>query len=168
MRESAKALKKIYNTNPIKMIECGIADGKNSEILFNNFRISEFILIDNWLLEYSEHADKWLITTKTKFQNKKPVKIIISDALSCVEMFPQKYFNYIYLDDCHSPDHVFAEITKYWDKVAKGGILAGHDYTDISPERVAWAVQKFCSLTGNKYYHKMNDGETVEDWWIIK
>lgn len=61
------------------------------------------------------------------------------DSLKAVNIFPNNYFHFIYIDASHDYISVKANIEAYWQKVIPGYYMAGHDYH--SGER-AIAAQK--------------------------
>lgn len=48
--------------------------------------------------------------------------------MECVNEFPDKYFDFVYIDADHSYQSVKNDILAWSSKVKDGGILAGHDY----------------------------------------
>lgn len=45
-----------------------------------------------------------------------------------LKQFPDGFFEYAYVDACHDYGSVLADLLALWPKLAKGAILAGHDY----------------------------------------
>lgn len=168
MRESAKELKFRVGDNIIKVIEIGVCAGKNAQELHDNFRISDFYLIDWWQSTYSEHVMDWFKETHKRFNEDKRVTIICNNSLNISNLFLDESMDYIYLDGSHNPDHVFAEMVHYFPKVKKGGMLAGHDYRENAPKRVKYAVEKFKRIYKAKYDFRMNENDKVGDWWCWK
>lgn len=82
-----------------------------------------------------------------------------ADSIKASTIFPNDYFNFVFLDDCHFQEYLEIEIQSWWPKVKKGGIYAGHDFDNIG---VATAVRNFAK----------NEGLTVHtrlaSWLIYK
>jgi len=56
---------------------------------------------------------------------------------------PDKYFDWIYIDGDHSFEGLYSDLTNYYTKVKKGGLVIGDDYGGKS-KGVKKAVDKFC------------------------
>lgn len=50
------------------------------------------------------------------------------DSLSAAELFPNDYFDFIYIDAQHDYKSVKQNINAWWPKVKEDGFLSGHDY----------------------------------------
>jgi predicted O-methyltransferase YrrM len=68
--------------------------------------------------------------------------------------------DFIYIDGNHEYKYVKKDMENYWEKVKKGGILAGHDIASFPG--VGEALIKFC------YENKLKPIITRTDWWIMK
>jgi hypothetical protein len=113
---------------------------------------SELYLIDPW--EYGLQKDMEINPTPAKqrqrdalyeqvcqyFAPYENVEIIRQKSEDAVSLFPDDYFDYVYIDGEHSYDAVMRDLTNYLPKVKVGGYLIGDDYgwTGIAP-----AVQDF-------------------------
>lgn len=166
MRESLKFAKQKFNKRQINAVELGVAAGENAQKIFDNLRCLNLFLIDSWSDAYNANAFDWLCATRKRFENHNNVWLIMQDALTAVNLFSNKSLDYIYLDDNHSPAHVYQELCLWFPKVAINGILAGHDWAGNG--RVDTAVTKFCSEHDITCEHKRNEGEYVDDWWFVK
>lgn len=71
------------------------------------------------------------------FENVQVIRMKSEDAFS---LFQDNYFDYVYIDGEHSYAAVTRDLTNYFPKVKKGGLIIGDDYgwTGIAP-----AVQDF-------------------------
>jgi len=168
MRESAKVFKKKIGSKIIKVMEIGVCAGLNAKKLQDNFRISDFYLIDWYRDIYSPKVMEWLKSTHKLFNEDKRVTIIINNSLNVSHLFLHNSIDYIYLDGDHNPEHVYEEMKAYYPKVRKGGMLAGHDFDENKPDRVKLAVERFCKEQKIKYEWGMNDRQDVGDWFIWK
>ena len=168
MRESLKEFKRKYKDNPVYALESGVCAGKNAKKIYDNLNITRLYLIDWYNSEYSDEVSGWLQSTHKAFDGKREVSLIIGETIATLNSisFPRK-IDYIYIDDTHSPEHVFKEMEILYPVVAKGGMLAGHDYVEGNG-RAEKAVKDFCVKYKLKYQYKKNASEDVCDWWIWK
>jgi hypothetical protein len=56
------------------------------------------------------------------------VKIVQSFSADAAKIFPDKYFDWIYLDAMHDYDNVKQDLICWWPKLRDGGIFSGDDY----------------------------------------
>ena len=85
------------------------------------------------------------------FENNKTVEI--HRGFSAKAMFPEKYFDWVYIDGNHSYENVLEDLQHYLPFVKSGGFLCGDDYgsndsdpySNGGPER---AVREFTEETG--------------------
>jgi hypothetical protein len=50
-------------------------------------------------------------------------------------LFPDNYFDFIYLDAAHDYDSVLEDLNCWWSKLKEGGLMSGHDYF---PDKRIW------------------------------
>lgn len=75
----------------------------------------------------------------------------------CATKFPREFFDFIYLDSDHSYEHVKRELQIWWTRLKPGGIISGHDYTNVNnPSEgeygVVQAVDEFCTQFSLRCY----------------
>ena len=93
------------------------------------------------------------------------VRVVREFSLEAANMFPDEYFDYVYLDAAHTYEEVLLDCEAWYPKVKKMGILAGHDYIediDARPDKGIWrglpcgvfdAVNEFVESKGLKVDH---------------
>jgi hypothetical protein len=129
--------------NNNKAAEIGVFRGELSgEILFN-CNPNELFLIDCW--NVSENPDDALC-----FRNKVEGDVIYNEVLNnfsaqissgqiniirdyttnCVDKFPDKFFDWIYLDADHTYEAVKRDLELFEPKIKDDGFILGHDYTN--------------------------------------
>ncbi len=106
---------------------------------------AKLYLIDPWIAYKSntqEKMDERFSNVCRYFEPYENVEIIRSRSEDVAHMFPDEYFDYVYIDGEHSYDAVTRDLTHYFSKVKVNGYLIGDDYgwTGIKP-----AVQDFLS-----------------------
>ena len=77
------------------------------------------------------------------------IEIHQGDSSTVIETFPDRYFDWIYIDGDHSYEGVKKDIEKSHPKVKEGGLLVFNDYTHWSPYEmipygIPQAVNEFC------------------------
>ena len=156
-----------------RVCEVGVREGHNLKRLA---RATPEVLvgIDIWDLDknrkgyfkkssyWEKNLRKW--ASKQKFT----VKLIKDYSLNAVHLFEDDYFDFVYIDGDHTYKSASQDIKEWWQKVRKGGILAGHDYSYLKKKKdlkakknkleVKRAVQEFISKNnlnrGNLYVTK--------------
>lgn len=121
-----------------KGVEIGVLKGHYSKIILERWHKGTLYLIDTWrhLDEYIDmngQDDKYhydcLIET---CNNIKPwqdrAHILRMDSTLSANMFPDEYFDFIYIDADHSYEGVVRDINAWWPKIKKGGLFCGDDY----------------------------------------
>lgn len=125
-------------------VEIGTYTANYSKYLLDNWE-GYLYLIDVWKkLPSAEYTDA---------SNQDNPKQIISEAFDNLEgyenrttlirgnsnntdhLFPDEFFDFIYIDANHKYHHVLHDMKKWYPKLKKGGIFAGHDWiADYNPK----------------------------------
>lgn len=136
----------ILNFLPQKLvsIEIGVQEGKFSEKILQTSHPSIYHMVDPYICHSDEsyQADPANVSQNSqeilyhkvlhKFSdeiNKGSVYLHRKKSLEAVEIFPDNYFDFIYIDAMHHYDAVLADLNAYFPKLKTSGILAGHDYS---------------------------------------
>jgi hypothetical protein len=61
----------------------------------------------------------------------KNIETIVSTSNDALEDLKGSQYDFIYLDGLHTYEGVKSDITNYLPLVKKGGVIGGHDYTDL-------------------------------------
>jgi hypothetical protein len=133
-------------------VEIGVCEGIFAYHVLLKQEPAKLYLIDPW--EYGLQKDMEINPTPEKqrlrdqqyvkvcqyFAPYENVEIIRQKSEDAFSLFPDEYFDYVYIDGEHSYDAVMRDLTNYLPKVKVGGYLIGDDYgwTGIGP-----AVQDF-------------------------
>jgi hypothetical protein len=100
---------------------------------------------------------------------------IIIDRCSSVEAashYSDGFFDFVYIDADHTEAAVREDLKAWWPKVRLGGILAGHDYVQVSPTCKDGEVLRFGVVEAVNWFVNDNrlslyiDQDT--DWFILK
>lgn len=131
--------------------EIGVHRGENALDLLRLTNPKELILIDVWMgseinpsyydpfprEEHERIYQELLIKLKGK-----PAKVIRKKSLEALAEFPDKHFNWVYLDAEHSYEAVSSELKAIEPKIVDNGIILGHDFCDTY-EGLQKAVHEF-------------------------
>jgi hypothetical protein len=100
------------------------------------------------------------------------VTVVRSPSITAAISYPPEYFDFVYIDADHTEEAVSADLRVWWNRVRRGGVLAGHDYYYVSTVcadgtaltfGVVPAVNRFVEENHLQLYVD-NDG----DWFIPK
>lgn len=138
----AELIKK-FDKKDLIIAEVGVWDSKNAKYILKN--CNDFIIqywgIDVWC--YSNHPayknitpEKWDVLY---FRACKLMRyflqthILRMDSIEAAKIFPEQYFDLVFIDADHEYEPVLRDI-KFWAPLVKpGGLLTGHDYNRTHP-----------------------------------
>lgn len=156
--------------------EIGVADGGFSEIIIREAKPRLFFCIDCWALQSegkyghdpanTQHDEKYYATLR-RFLFEPHVKVVKAFSLEAASLFPDGYFDFLYLDGNHL--ECYADMTAWWPKVKPNGWLMGHDYVSggvgdyitVQADVDRWAREYGVSLL-------LTDDEVWKNWLIQK
>jgi predicted O-methyltransferase YrrM len=146
-----------------KIAEIGVFRGHHAIAMFNICGPTELVLIDPWKsppptdqpLDYKWakigqlELEKLYVGVCTAFKAHGNVKIERVSSLEGAALYPDGYFDWVYVDANHMYDPVMEDLRAWYPKVKKGGYLCGHDYSDAprilaKGDGVFYAVNDFC------------------------
>lgn len=120
-----------------KMLEIGSFVGESTILFAQSF--GQVIAVDPFLEGYDDMDptsyyfdfknvyDTYLERT-SPYLNIKTIKLTSDDAL---DVLKDEMFDFIYIDGLHTYDGVKTDIKNYLPLVKPGGVIGGHDYTDM-------------------------------------
>lgn len=175
----------LFNAREYKKgVEIGVQKGLFSETIRSAWK-GKLHLVDNWkfipdskdisnvsILE----QNKLYLSVVNKFMDDREMVIHRMDSIEAALMFPDDYFDWIYIDADHSFEGCSDDLKAWWPKLRKGGLFAGHDYMDGEVYLGAFhfsvgvksAVEKF--VLENKL--EQNISNTLEQdfpsWYFLK
>jgi hypothetical protein len=166
-KEAIQYAKNYFKNKAIIAIEIGVHKGQNSEDLLKNLNIKKIYLIDPYLKygDYKKDANYSNINFMEKAAKKRlqrfHKKIVWIKAFSekAIAKISEKV-DLVYVDGNHEYNYVKKDLSIYWKKLNKGGILSGHDIQYLG---VSKALLEFSEK--NKVQIHFGDRR---DWWIIK
>ena len=164
-----EVVEKLQGTGNIG-IELGVAKGIYSSRMVQSGRFKAFFGVDM----YGDIHDnnEYLNTLKYVGFDNPTYRLIRTDFESALELFPDQYFDFIYVDGfAHTGEEGGKTLIDWWPKLKTGGILAGDDY-HLEWPLVVWAVNDFV-FNVDAQLNLATDVESevhsrYPTWWIQK
>lgn len=168
-RESIKYFKEYFGNRKIIGAEVGVQFGMNARDMLENLNLKKLYLIDPYgsyedsfdgkVVEH-DFSDAQSIAIKNVEKWKGNVCWINKNSDQAIKDISDE-LDFVFIDANHSYEFVKRDIENYWNKIKKGGILSGDDFTIYD---VARAVVEFEKEKKVKVFIKAKDKE----WFIIK
>ena len=115
--------------------EIGVERAIYSKSLLTRIPELKLYLVDPWKAYkgYREHVsqsklDGFYNETVKRVANWPNTEIVRKYSIEAARTFPDKFFDFVYIDANHEFRHAVDDIAEWYPKVKVGGILAGHDY----------------------------------------
>ena len=141
MKNRKHILSKFIKENKIQIIaEIGVEYSRLLKYLLRNHSdlITEYWAVDPWQNNPSTPStrkirieDVWtpLYLCACKLQLLFPqLHVIKLFSVDAATLFPDQYFDLVFIDADHHYEEVLSDIKAWWPKIKKGGVLSGHDY----------------------------------------
>ncbi len=171
--------KRAYILEQIKknsiVVEIGVWRGDFSEKIYNFSKPKELILVDPWIFIEKirgcapqvdgnepldqKYFDEAKSKTKKKFINCENVKIVSKNSADASFLFPNNYFDYIYIDGEHTYEAVTSDLFHWYPKLKINGKIYGDDYY--------WREENnYFSL--HKAYQDFIIKKNIKNWCVFK
>lgn len=134
----------LKNENKTVGVELGVQRGEFFNEMMSKWQIAQtYVFVDIWAHQenYQDGAnvdqsdqDTFMNQAITYANNQKAAghlqELVIcrNFTVNCVLNFPDHHFDFIYVDARHDYKGVLVDLQKWWPKLKRGGIMAGHDY----------------------------------------
>lgn len=153
-----------------RVCELGVYKGDNfEEMIAHNPKLA--VAVDAWKdfggrpKKYDDYTQEEFEAqyefVKTRFKEKPFVQIVRQTTLEAAKLFPDEYFDFVYIDTDHNCENVYADILAWYPKVKTGKFLAGHDYR--RGFGVVEAVDKFIKDNSLKMFFLPRS-----NWLVVK
>ena len=118
--------------------EIGVAKGKFSLKILKSNNPKKLYLIDSWenfdlgysdgnMVEQDSHDIRYLSVVE-KMKKYSQVEIIRKRSTEASCLFPDNFFDWIYIDADHSFQGCYTDLVSFLPKIKKNGFICGHDY----------------------------------------
>ena len=194
MRESITAFKKLGEK--LVGVEIGVWRGENALSILQNTDIYLLYLVDPYE-RYEEYNINEISGHPNMDENEAHARALLEPykdkiiwvkrkAQDALEWMPDD-LDFVYIDGNHKPEYLKREMSGYYNKIRKGGVLAGHDFqkNELREEIVKFSSKKNRDLWSFPFEEAnvMIDWEEEwrlykvpssrisidqEDWWMIK
>lgn len=147
--------------------EVGVFSGTFSRLIIEHTQPRKLHLIDVWADISAE--GEWCTSDEKALGNMMTVSRMLTEYVKAgivnlhqgrsdqvISLFPDAYFDWVYLDADHSYGGLMLDLLAVESKMKSGGLISGHDYA--TPEQgptmrhyypgIARAVEDFCSRRG--------------------
>ena len=121
-----------------KGVEIGVLNGEYSKIILERWENGQLFMVDAWrhlegYIDMNGQDDKYhhdclvnACNNTKQWENR--AHIVRMDSVASANIFPDEYFDFVYIDADHSYEGVVRDMKAWWPKVKKGGLFCGDDY----------------------------------------
>lgn len=164
-----------------KGVEVGVEKGEFSEVLLSHSNLLILYSVDSWKefpkegfddpanLSQAEHdANKADCHERLgRFGDRSNMLHMLSNDAAL--LFKDDELDFVYIDADHRYEHVKEDVSTWYPKVKRGGIIAGHDYFNGEKYDIEFgvkaAVDAFFSKANEKVF---STNETFPSWYVLK
>lgn len=178
MRGAAEYVKEHFKF-PVLVAEVGVERGLNAVEMVQYLNLNKLYLIDDYL-PYTDYLggfcpqdiqDKvysWMFERLIPYLDK--IVLVTRSSIFASTLFPDGFFDFVYIDGNHNYESVKQDMSAWFPKVKKGGLMGGHDFDirNIVRQDVAEAVKDFCKENNLEYMIFPYELPAYNDWGIIK
>lgn len=111
------------------IVELGVAAGKFSDMLLSYDHIEKVYSVDRWAGDRKHDDAEYLKAKDLLKKYGERSEILRMDFEEAASRFDDESVDMVYVDGyAHEGDKLLATMRRWWPKVVRNGILAGHDY----------------------------------------
>jgi hypothetical protein len=157
--------------------ELGVLKGDFSRILLDSTAARELHLIDPWY--YLDAEWSWsggnpstvdaVINILTEFKKEieiRKVFVHIQDDRVVLNQFPDKYFDWIYIDSSHAYEHTVEELVIIKSKIKDNGIICGDDWRPDPAHRHHGVYKAVVEFMADNQWELIYSNENNLQWFI--
>ena len=135
--------------------------------------IEEYWMVDPYPYNYkcgslggdkitNDKWDEWYYSACKRMIADKTVRLLRLTSVKAAKLFPDDYFDLVYIDADHTKESVKEDCATWLPKVREGGILCGHDYGGGWQSVVNGVDEFFIERSGKKditHFYEIDGGE---------
>jgi hypothetical protein len=144
--------------------EIGVFEGENAASILRELKLNKLFLVDPYIAEHGEFEtmgdmSPWYKTASKRLEHYGNKQFIITASVDAVSKLPDN-LDFVYIDAQHTYDHVVEDINAWLPKIKQGGVIGGHDFTDVNVG-VVFAVSDLARRYNAKLHFRH------PDWWFV-
>jgi hypothetical protein len=144
--------------------EVGVFEGENAASILKELKPSKLYLVDPYIAHNGEfeiggEMSSWYKTAAKRLENFSNKQFVIASSLDAVSKLPDN-LDFVYIDAMHTYEHVIEDVNAWLPKVRQGGVIGGHDFTDVNVG-VVFAVSDLARRYNAKLHFRH------PDWWFV-
>jgi hypothetical protein len=144
--------------------EVGVFEGENAASILRELSPKKLFLVDPYIAHNNEFKDggessPWYKTAAKRLEGFSTKQFVIDTSLNAVSKVPDN-LDFVYIDAMHTYEHVLEDVEAWLPKVKQGGVIGGHDFTDVNVG-VVFAVSDLARRYNAKLHFRH------PDWWFI-
>lgn len=166
--------------NAERICEIGVKEGANFMTLLVPC-VKKAVAIDIWAETgvISQNDDSLSVKVLNQhYQNMinlskrdQRVEVIKDFSPGASSKFEDNFFDFVYIDADHTENAVYLDLKAWWEKVRFGGVLAGHDYVNVTlPCGVKFGVIEALNRFTKENNLELHVDQEMpwRDWFIVK
>lgn len=143
--------------------EIGVNKGYNASYICHIIQPKMLHLIDPWNNFFDPASGEIIgeaqyLMANALLQQFNCCKIIRKTSAEAINEFDNESLDFVYIDADHSYNAVLSDLTIWYPKIKRGGILSGHDF-----QQVKEAIVEFSRKNRINKLHTQD-----QDWWFRK
>ena len=152
-------------------LEIGGGSGKFFDHNMKSFGefLSNYVIIEPYANEeFTKIVQGWKVTAEKSSESSVNITVIhdFSTSSMVIYAFPDRYFDFVYVDGDHSYKGSKSDLRNYYPKVKRGGVIAGHDYCCSRAESKEIVHAPWCGkyIYPHSTSSKSKDGKEKASW----
>ena len=156
----------------INCAEIGVGSGEKGLVMLTALPRAKFFLVDSYDVNNSTFQFGRIFTEeeRAEFIEKAKQKLavdndriewLIEDSVIAANRFSDEYFDYVYIDAQHEYEAVVRDISAWFPKVKKGGVIGGDDCGEAGVKQAIKDMER-------KFNLNVSYGTAYPDWMAIK
>lgn len=159
-----------------RCVEVGVERGVWARLFLDRFpQCREWWGVDEWApygeMSYDRESD-YLMALQNLEPHNHRTKLVRAKSTDAAKHFGPSSVDFVYVDAAHDYESVLADLYAWYPKLAKGAILAGHDFDDQAVHAgVKQAVCEFAAEIDRVVYITAVPGynqETCPSWYLYR